>query len=990
MTTLDPYRSYDDLRLSARDRKPHTSDERRVRSCSPVKTQRNMPGSLMDVRSFKLPPIEQDSVSLLTSGSGSIQEQLKLLSHSPISNRLQISDTSKYTIPIPFTLQLPPKLGKNKDEGKYLTPPGSPSSKSRNLSPKPRRLFYTGAGYNIVESDSETEERKPKKLVNKLPKRPSITNIQSVKFKVLSKDDLSVIEEISTYSDSRKSSIKSQVNNGCYPIEKEDLRKRKIDKSSISYSSPFIGVSDSMYPVSSYTSYFGGKPNVDDSAKKSLFELESEISHTTDPKIEKHNPTSTNDMTTPTVKEIPHVRKITNSMKRKPLPQINISDDTKINTKPSTSFENKAYNPVLSTLPALSTPLEQSIPSTPSAPSSVVARTPSIVSNLTMDSNSSYGSLQKSIDITNGDVDYYQNKSYISAYDLADSIVSEGMLSDKLTSNNGHDLSHKKIDDLDHINIFTDDEIANEEEGEEEIKPLNISRCPTAKYDEKVQSDDEESIKTSDSRNDDDNIGSGKRFSFPNSNDNITNSKEIQAKHRRSTISSSRHSIQTNLSEGSGQIEIPNLSDLDTSNQNIKPTCSVSGITFDDLQLDTSYSSEATVDKSITNLEPIGIPSKAAQRVIRDQFKVINHDSESGTGSDTELDTDIGALSLYNSHRRSKSASNVLDMLKSKSEISNAKTEQINKTALSRTSRTSPMKHRRHKSMFNINFDIDMEPKPQEHKESKPLGHKRGKSMDLKESLNRPLPVLPSLNVADVPRISVEEPPTPVTYPVDFKESNMHVKPSAGNNYSSNIGFSKFSNKNNLDANMGWFDSSIRNQKDDLSSESSSSYQSSRSARYTGTTVSEVSDTDSVFIDLTKDSYDVCTILRNNSTTSYKSTTKKNNGKEYEIVIVDDADADDLASIYSKYKQNWVTRRNSLSEQSSTSSVSYGGSVSSVNQVRLKEYDQMRERKGLQNNIISGLKSKRSNVSLASTTSSSLSRSYTSHRIKLPRSHQVE
>ncbi|CAN3376469.1 hypothetical protein DIURU_000132 [Diutina rugosa] len=130
---------------------------------------------------------------------------------------------------------------------------------------------------------------------------------------------------------------------------------------------------------------------------------------------------------------------------------------------------------------------------------------------------------------------------------------------------------------------------------------------------------DEGEEATQESFNDSGNDGMGKRFSFPNDATNITNEAEFK-----------QHPVhQQQQPRGyttpSGQIEIPDLNQVAASAYSSSAPRS-SLVLFDDVA---SRASTASTEQ--TALEPLGEPTQAAQKVINDHFEAMHSDSDSNT-----------------------------------------------------------------------------------------------------------------------------------------------------------------------------------------------------------------------------------------------------------------------------------------------------------------------------------------------------------------------
>lgn len=129
-------------------------------------------------------------------------DRLRELLRLPISRKLHIT-RSNYAIPIPFTLQLPPKLS-------APSTPNNSAPSSVALSPRsPLRLVFTGKSYEPIDSESE-EDNLYRASASPAAKPPSTTASRKKIAKFVQKthsvplDQLSMIEEKLTRANSMK------------------------------------------------------------------------------------------------------------------------------------------------------------------------------------------------------------------------------------------------------------------------------------------------------------------------------------------------------------------------------------------------------------------------------------------------------------------------------------------------------------------------------------------------------------------------------------------------------------------------------------------------------------------------------------------------------------------------------------------------------------------------------------------------------------------
>ncbi|ODV78099.1 uncharacterized protein CANTADRAFT_23204 [Suhomyces tanzawaensis NRRL Y-17324] len=524
----------------------------------------------------------------------------------------------------------------------------------------------------------------------------------------------------------------------------------------------------------------------------------------------------------------------------------------------------------------------------------------------------------------------------------------------------------------------------------------DIASISTAKYSEITTFPDEKQTTP-----DFDNSGAGRRFSFPNNRKNVTNSKAIQQqKLSGNSLKSSRS--RTSFMSKSGQIEIP---DLETDSYSAKVSYfSYNTKSANDSESDTSASNSTGTEDEESQLEPIGYPSKAAQNAAKEHFKSMYN----ATG-DEDSDTDIEStkFSLYALRQQAKSTPN-LKANRNKElppiEGLGAPAETTNIPIAS-----PPRRHQRHKSMYNIDF---------EYRESgsdfgKEITHKKSKSTDL-SNLSTPTSGThdqkagnDGILAEESPEsldIVIADPPSQVQYEVDFKEADSndgHESYDQSPNYTNEVYRSatihSFPHRHvddlsNQMHNLKMGHTNPRSAPgsrsvEEASYSSKSSFQSSNSAGQSSLT--SISDNESVVIDLTKDNYDICMVNRQDSIHSYKSVTERTkDGKEVEVVLVDE-DEDDLLSLYSKYRNDsWVFRTSSTSSRSSNfSAASFDSNTPSESQLSLKQRPEMIKRFQSTNSIrvpgdiAQDLGRKRSNISEAS---SHLSANYNSRRIQPP------
>lgn len=484
-----------------------------------------------------------------------------------------------------------------------------------------------------------------------------------------------------------------------------------------------------------------------------------------------------------------------------------------------------------------------------------------------------------------------------------------------------------------------------------------------------------------------DNEGAGQRFSFPNSALNVTNSRKLD---RSTSIKSHARSRSFHL----GVIEIPDLDNDDL----YAPQGPYAALSYS-YGLRSSVGHEREEEKkeeeeellegsSIDSpaLEPIGVPSRAAHDSLREHFRSMHTDDDS--------DTDIESAFMP---PMTKSMS--VPLLDTARPGNNRKMLELPPLPRQMSA------HRRRKLMFGIQFDAEEAIKSHSRLRSMDLGmlerelsrggqknqgpeeepaRKQGPSRvssgerqihkevssrkevvpiprraySSEREFNKPrerpfsfgkdVPALPktgptekTVSAALPESLDVAEPPSSVSYQVDFTEASPHDDAHAFTPAHHTVSDIRRHHED--------ISSSLRllkikdgarvapSRRKSASNVSVSSYQSSRSNKDTAST--SASESGSVVIDLTKENYDVCIMERQNSTLSYRLVTERvSDGREVEVVLVDEEDEerDDLMSIYSKYNLNWVLRQNLVLLQAS-SAASYDSGVASEAQLSVKK-----------------------------------------------------
>lgn len=927
---------------------------RRTRSKSPAKKRNSLPPGVFNMHSQTLPHLYDEDLKSLSSGSassgspsGSISlgsksgsnssrssisgtsslssDKMKQLSKSPLSKKLHITTNNdngngQYVIPIPFTLQLPPKLSPKNQ--KINAKPSSPKSPLRGS-----KLVFTGCGYEKLDlSDNETEDEfppTPTKQISPIPPPPLVNDIapkttnsaslsppttptkksrpplvksnkkrsaknknknkNKLHAKHLNSDELSMIEEASNSElSSRNSSIRDRLRSAAGERHNPDISAVEEEPSS---SAPTIKGS----PSGSYKSYGGND---------STFEEECPMSP-----IAAGLPKSSSEM------DLARLQNNGPSNRKDQLLKIHkrsFSDESYVSSISSFSSVGDAFS--LNTRKNR----ELSYSSSTKSPNSNGSKSSSNDSLRTKDS---WESLQKSPDISKRNSDSSINTSELTityeqeppSNDVDDVAVYQ-------KSGSGHLLPPGSIQ-----------EPPDNESSETELADYYMNDDDEYSDQDTLSEhheENEDSYITINNSDNGENSGVGKKFNFPNNEGNITNSEKLQKRIISTDSYRSGKSRFSYYSTLDGQIEIPDLSEAAYSEAgSIKNSPqSVNGTTFNDL---------ISEDEAET-LEPIGIPSKQGKRNATEEFKHLYGEQDSDDETETEAETEAETKSKRTQISLSLNASNSKTSICSPSKTKELPPLPIEK-GTSHSTPSSPMPnrrrgHSRHKSLGNINFDADD-----------------------KQEMN--------IHVA-------EPPPKPINYKVDFKEAQKETE----------VVRSVTSTMNEL-----------KRIDTNPSDTTYSSYKTGRSLPMSPSTAfTDNDDNDSVVIDLTDETYDICHVQRNKSKGSYVSITEKHKGEDVEVVLVDDDDSD-LASIYSSYGRQWMSRTNSLksnksdvSDTSSTASSNFSyDSVASSAKINLGPNNPKKMNAGT---IIDQRNKERSGGSISSATSSA----YNFKRIQVP------
>jgi hypothetical protein len=886
-------------------------------------------------------------------------------------------------------------------------------------------LVYTGTGYEKLESDDENPFREPpesptprkkSKVLQPLPRRPppvAFNKSRSPKNKtqqrLLECDELSIIEEKDSEASSRRSSVKSKRNSTRVPT-----RPRKIEFKSIGETTSLEDEDSSQtpFPVEPSISTHNTDNDEVDYQKSQFFPIDVSIE---EPETSKSNNFGQTQVFNKDKSSSGPLKLNLGQKDLPPVPRNNIDnfnsttkshgkENTYLTTPKSMDLTSECRKadvlqamwipqraPALEALKANKVDsLERDRASRPLSQYIDIERSARIASDSsvgTKDSESStysWESLQKSIDITRENLQNDEDLSTVGStlgnnitnYENECDWVSEDSIDEKELTLQTSPLRIQKdivVNDNENERYFEDSFIATYCKNETDTSYIEPTRqlsevqgcCDEDEYEnnhaelapvdclsvsekrnisESHQNHTYRSTSLTESISDSENEGTGKQFSFPNNSSNVTNSNEMKGR----SIGSTRSKTSSySFVSANGQIEIPDLSDRSVAGSYTTRTSytSYNGSTFDEVCSQSSVSTNCA-------LEPIGIPSKEARNVMREHLNAVYEDGNS--------DTDIESTSLSVGAPRSKSTPNLnLNQMKHTPSSSPLK---------------SPVRHIRHKSMHSINFN------PADFNKELPPIHK-----------NEPIPAQEDKELAS--KIVVAPPPVQVNYAVDFVEAKVkdgncqtsttvHEKNDDVMNQLSRQ-FQNTSLKRHSLPNPGCLTREM------LSESSQSSYQSSMLSRPNPpTSISDdFDDKDSVVIDLTKDKYDITTIHRQNSTLSYRSVTERTkDGEEVEVILVDDEE--DLMSIYSKYRKMQMMRSNSTrSSNYSKDTVSLYNSITSSKNLQIKPKSKtLTYNKNMSNSaiVLLAINRMKSTTSNTSNTSSGISSTYNSQRIRPP------
>lgn len=976
---------------------------RRARSASPTKSRPLSQNfdfqSLLHAHSTASLP--GDLASQLYTGSLS-PDQIKRLSRLPIARKIRIS-TSQHALPIPFKLQLPPKLSyklappsPEPNRGRTAT---SPKRSEKALPPSParqspRRLIFNGSAYEPAElSESELElsfwrpsgpHRPPATIAN----RKKVARFAQ-KHQSMPADQLSMIEEASSKASSRTSSVREDVkkvkntkntrkdelpptppalaqnssnnNKNTRSIQRKPppdlqspapvpVQKPRLElvlpppppaKLPTSVSAPLLSQNRKINENGPSTdSSFDAPRRLETRVVTEAPRRRPEASSYTAPKEIQMFPTTpepgtqfvkeTTDspieafpQTPPEPKQgIPHSHACHYKLNLGEQTYLKIgkrsfSDESKVLSVSSFSsvgdILNVHHDPAVRLYKndglAVSANIARYLTNRPS-------RDASSASTSSTGTQSSWNSIQKSVDISIGDSLLASEKSSISSRSVSKSGLKEIYQIQELEENSFAEettqplkivrtnANETLVDDAkEPEKADNDDQVSFEVEDETETSGLTEDSGSVEESE--TESDSKEDVSV-----DDGNTGLGRGFSFPNDMTNITNSEEAKRRLERQRLHA-RSNSSLPLTRSCGQIQIPNLDELD--NLLLRPVLETKfqGMSFNDFEKLKLHGADK---ENVSDIEPIGVPSVAAKQHLSEMY---------GNMSSSEADSSFENESNASARKPLRAPPKEMPTSVSLGAIA---------------SRKSPIRHARHRLMYSFDFaDIYQDPTPNNSisRNKAASGHKASKSISTpleapkivvdnpNSSTQDSLKNMPYLNQDDQEQplnIVVAEPPKKVQYAVDFKEAVSPKKPDPSFEQKFGTPYYQHSMRRNGTRRCAKPPSEQSNQ---ISKSSQSMFSDSLvTARETISTTP--TDADSVIIDLTKEDYNICMIKRNDSTLSYRSVIEKRDGKPVEVVLVEEdeekdsapklnpEDRDDLLSIYSRYMSGWERQKLSL------------------------------------------------------------------------------
>lgn len=828
--------------------------ERRARSASPSKKNRH--------EGYRLGTHSLCSFDDILSTNGSVFDrvQWKELAKSPLSKKIHVS-AGPLGSPIPFQLQLPPRLSKSM--------PSSPEKHSESRFPT--KMIFNGQTYEPYFSDDQSLDEEssasPNRLLQAVPatteKPPSLGNRKKVakfaeKNNVFLLHQLSMIRELSLRVAKAKAaspnkklppSPTGEDSIGSDVVYLENLsapQTPKVQVMSTSHSQPLMAPKPTQ-PTSTNFSNIDRRMDVTPESQVFLESLHAEQKprqsngHEASGIIQSHN--DTKPLRLPNSAAFHHDLFMSTDPPFK-IDKRAFSEESTVSSFSSFSSVGEAFIRGYQASPAATEPkLVQGIssqyshsilgPHPPQLQSSMTnSKRAFIAQNTTRDNSMQFPHVgQKDTSMISQLVEKKVLKPSVS---FNSNSGSASPISKEMESHTQSSFATLTLDE-----VFQSENVP----GTIEISQLPASDALVVKSPqiECTQSSLESSI--------DDNRGAGMSFNFPNDGLNMTNSETTKI--RAFKTRNPRKSFLGYMTP-QGQIEIPKL--CDESPLKRKNNASIlHSFIFDE------------------------IPSTHIEQAD-------DSDSESSFNSQFSM---LQAKKFQPTHIPASKSMGAIPA--------------------SPTSNSSPVRHIRQRSMFNIDtagLDLNISPHKPKPQVVTSLGPSFIDSMKLASKTRNETPEKSDLveerettindESHDIPFV-VSEPPKRVEYAIDFKSTNSHSRTTR----------STYSNRlRDLNVSLP----SVSAHGTQSASETNSSYKSSRSGVETASTAA--SETESVTIDLTKEKYDVCLVKRQDSTLSYKSVIEHQEGKKVEVVLVDDDDEnsndrDDLLSIYSRYMGGW-------------------------------------------------------------------------------------
>lgn len=805
------------------------------------------------------------SLGDIVSSSPMTPKQLKSLIKSPISQKLHISRSS-YLIPIPFQLQFPPKLS-------------NASSPDKSLSSSPSKLVFTGQTYEPMDSDSASDcppddsfLLSPKISGAFKPPLVSSSNKKVARFvnktQAVPLDQLSLIEEGLSNGTSRSTSVEFDHNNS---KRHNSLSQKLAKESSPKLRSAAIpmsmvqGVSIQSEKASPhcYKSSIASSGNTPNFVPKSLSESCVKALG------KGHKPTFS-------LSDPPHNRPLP-SLPQEPgqnhLPQSRTIHDIQRfphGKQASRDFTNASELSSVSSFSSFGDVLNLNQGRTALA---LPIQRPTNLRRKAPDANQTYRRNSQA-----SDVSIPPSSSNKPTLGHRKSVSTNTLAAPTAGYDDGANPSYK----------FPLQDTASQNTGEYN----KVRRHSSYQMESELPAAD-------------DNRGAGMGFNFPNSASNSSNNAKLRISKHNNDFEPHTPKNRALHRSVSGRIEIPSLENLESQYYDANSTMG-SALTVP---------SPAAVSHLKTLLESTQGDSDTDSS-FNSQFQKLRTTQNRDTEAEQDDQPDECRTPITNAPKQSQSD---YVLLKSLPRLPNPG---------QRTSaNSSPVRHARLRSICSMDFinasqhqtpplaPVSLQQDPAHL--NKPLGsvgHTRSKSQDAVNALGVTDTISPSLTLP----LNIREPPKKVTYAVDFKaphqeqSTNSRFEPAPHTTY-------------HLQVKPKIPSSSSSRYTTPEQSIVASSYKSSRSCQDTASTAP--TETGSVVIDLTKESYNVCMVNRHDSVLSYKSVIEQREGKDVEVVLVeededdakdgrieDDEDEytetfsrDDLLSIYLRYMGQWDT-----------------------------------------------------------------------------------